>query len=495
MDPRADLVLANRAYCDHDLPPGEGPAVSPGHGGLLAALRSAIVPWDGRSGTTWIGSGRGSCDRQYTDEHGYELIDTARGALRHQRLYFDEDTWRGHYSETANSFLWPLLHLVREPLPRVADYYPHPHTPPLAAWHSYERVNSAFARAAVENHPARSCWVHDYQLALAPALLRERALAVPIGFFLHTPFPDIHVASHFLDPTGRDYLRQFVAGLLGSDLVGFQSAPDRERFHSAALELGLAEVAGEEMFVQGRRMRTGVYPVGVDLEEVVEAARTARLPAGVTEAASSGLPLVIGLERADFTKGIPERLEAVARLWREGVPFAYVGAAAPTRDGVPAYDELGPAISRAAAGCTEAAKSAGGRFLFFEEAMSWEEVVALQREADVVFTSSLADGMNLVPLQAAVAQSLRPGSRRAVIITGRDAGVAHTFAGYEEDGLVAVDPLDAEAMALTLRAALAGQPGRVSDRLIASVRGNDARNWAARFLSDLEGAHAHARSH
>jgi trehalose-6-phosphate synthase len=452
------------------------------------------VPWDGHSGTTWIGAGRGSCDRQYTDEQGYELIDTARGPLRHQRLYFDDDTWRGHYSETANSFLWPLLHLVREPLPRVADYYPHPHTPTVAAWHSYERVNSAFAQAAAENHPARSCWVHDYQLGLVPALLRERSLGVPIGFFLHTPFPDTRVAMHFLDSTGRDYLRQFVRGMLGADLVGLQSAPDRERFYAAATELGLAERAGDGLSVDGRPVRTGVYPVGVDLHEVMLAAESATPPAVVAEAVAAGLPLVIGLERADFTKGIPERLAAVAQVWREGIPFAYVGAAAPTRDGVHAYDELGPAISRAAAACREAAISAGGRFLFLEEVMSWEDVVALQREADVVFTSSLADGMNLVPLEAVVAQSVRPESRRAVIITGRDAGVAHTFAGYEEDGLVAVDPLDGEAMALTLRAALAGQPGRVSNRLVAGVRENDARSWAARFLSDLEGVHAHTRS-
>jgi trehalose-6-phosphate synthase len=113
-------------------------------------------------------------------------------------------------------------------------------------------------------------------------------------------------------------------------------------------------------------------------------------------------------------------------------------------------------------------------------------VVALQRDADVVFTSSLADGMNLVPLQAAVARSLRAPGERATIITGKDAGVASAYAGFEEDGLVSVDPLNPRAMEETLLAAIAGELPRVSDRLIAAVREHDAHAWATSFLGDLE---------
>ena len=96
--------------------------------------------------------------------------------------------------------------------------------------------------------------------------------------------------------------------------------------------------------------------------------------------------------------------------------------------------------------------------------------------------------MNLVPLQAAIAQSLRPAAERAVIVTGKGAGVASAFAGFEQDGLVTVDPLDPAAMDATLRAAVTGELPRVSDRLIAAVRSRDARAWATRFLNDLEEA-------
>jgi len=115
-------------------------------------------------------------------------------------------------------------------------------------------------------------------------------------------------------------------------------------------------------------------------------------------------------------------------------------------------------------------------------------VVALQRAADVVYTSSIADGMNLVPLQAAIAQSQLPEHERAVIITGRDAGVASVFAGFEKDGLVPVDPLDIGAMSDALKEAISGRPGRISDRLVSAVMANDARNWAARFLGALDAA-------
>ncbi|MEJ5220858.1 MAG: hypothetical protein WHT63_02495, partial [Tepidiforma sp.] len=117
----------------------------------------------------------------------------------------------------------------------------------------------------------------------------------------------------------------------------------------------------------------------------------------------------------------------------------------------------------------------------------WADVVALQRDADVVFTSSLADGMNLVPLQAAIAQSLRPAEERAVVLAGVDAGVTKVYGGDGRDGLRAVDPLDQQSLLEGLTEGLEGRPARISDRFIALVRERDARSWGERFLDDLEG--------
>ena len=482
----ANLILANRAYLDHEAPRGANEPSSAANGGLLTAVRPVIAPWDGGSGTTWIGVGRGTYDREWVDSGGYELLPTPRGPLRHRRLFFDDVTWRGHYGSVANSFLWPLLHLVREPLPHRTGYYPAPAVPSPTEWEAYSRVNAAFAAAACGEGTAGTAWVHDYQLGLVPAMLRARGYAGRMGYFLHTPFPDLDIASDYLDEGCTEFLRQFVDGILGADLAGFQSADDVCRFADAAARLCGAEQRPGGMNYGGRFVATGAYPVGIDADELLAVARKAQPPALLDDLLDSNLPIVVGLERADFTKGIPERLEAVAEAYRRGARFAYAGIAAPSRHGVAAYEGLAAVIEAAAESAAEAARVTGNLFVHTHAAISWPEVVGLQGRADVMFTSSLADGLNLVPIQAAVAQSLRPQAERAVVITGRDAGVASAFAGFESDGLVPVDPLDVDDLTAVLINALAGLPGRVSDRLIAEIRSNDALAWATRFLTDLE---------
>ncbi len=476
MDPRPRIVLANRAFVDHATPPGARamPEVPPG--GLLAALRPLVEPWDGSQGTTWIGAGRGSCDRAWTDDRGYEFIPTPRGPLRHRRIYLDNPTWQGHYGAVANSFLWPLVHLVRRPLPLITDYYPLPATPSDGQWDAYRWVNELFAAAVVDEEPGQTCWVHDYQLALVPAFLRRHGFRGAVGFFLHTPYPDPATATSVLEPRGMHIFREWTQGILAADLVGVQSEGDRNRLLEAARAFG----------GPGPLPRIIVCPVGIDCDDVDAAAAAGGLPIAMDQIADLSLPLVVGLERADFTKGIPERMRSVARLLDGGARFNYVGVAAPTRRGVHAYTRFDSNL-RAAAGIAEAAgRRAGVSVIHYEEALGWPDVVALQREADVVFTSSLADGMNLVPLQAAIAQAQRPPGERAVLIAGADAGVASAFPGFELDGLVPVDPLDATSMDATLEAALRGEPGRVSERLIAEVRRRDSRAWASAFLSELE---------
>ncbi len=481
-----DIILANRAFVDHEEPPGTGAVPVPAPGGLVAAVRGVFDPWDGGAGTTWIGAGRGAADRSWVDERGVELLATSRGPLRHRRLFFNDDTWRAHYARVSNSFLWPLLHLSKRPLPLVTGYFPAPRIPLPDEWAAYGAVNEAFAAAAMAEVGASTCWIHDYQLALVPAMMRGAGFKGRTGFFLHTPFPDLAIAESFLDPRGRESLATMVGAILGADLVGLQTAGDCERFAAAAAALcGATPVAGG-VRSGGRVTCIAAHPVGIDVDEVVEAARTFDLPERAQRALRPGFRLVVGLERCDFTKGIPERLRAVAAAMEEHGPFAYVGIASPTRPGVDAYAALKFAITGAASKACAAAERTGGTFVHLGESVPWGEVVALQRQADVVFTSSLADGMNIVPLQAVAAQSLRPFDQRAVIITGKDAGIANTFPDYAGEGLVQVDPLDPDQMTAALGEALAGRPARISDRFVGEVRRRDALAWAKRFLTDLE---------
>ena len=488
MSVRADLILANRAYLDHSEPASSGIVTNSASGGLLAAVRPVIEPWDGNSGSTWIGAGRGPFDREWTDEQGFELLPTRRGPLRHRRLFFDDATWNAHYGSVANSFLWPLLHLVHSRLPATTSYYPAPQSPSAHDWQSHRSVNEAFAGAAAAESGAPSCWIHDYQLGLVPLMLRERGFSGRIGFFLHTPFPDVEIAAPYLEGSSGHAFAEFIAGILGADLVGLQTEADVERLCAAAVSLAGCAPHPSGLLHDGRVVSIAAYPVGIDVDEVLEAASDAAFPGEFEAVRLAGQPLVVGLERADYTKGIPERLRAITRAYERGERFSYLGVAAPTREGVEAYARLEEAIAGAAREAEQAATSAGSNFVHVRSSIPWRSVVALQRQADVVFTSSLADGMNLVPLQAAVAQSLKPLETRAVVITGKDAGVAVAYSGFERDGLVPVDPGDGEEMTSTLIEALAGRPGRVSDRLVDDIRRHDAVNWATRFLSDLEAA-------
>lgn len=489
MPPRIQLLLANRAYSDHTTPRSVPAAPAVGAGGLVAAVHSLIEPWDGAAGTTWVAAGRGAFDREWTDADGFEILDTARGPLHQQRLYFGDDAWDGHYTRVSNAFLWPLLHLVRERLPEVTGYFPPPECPDGTAWQHYVDVNATFAQAALRASPSdQTCWVHDYQLALVPQMLRERGYNGRIGYFLHTPFPDIDIAAPYLTGEGRDRFAAFVGGILGADLAGFQTEADAERFRRAATALDVAVMRDGALWQDVRRIETGAFPVSIDTAEIEELAGRARLSERFEAMCGVDLPVVVGLERADYTKGIPERLRTIASAYRAGLHFTYIGAAAPTRAGVRAYEKLNAFIATAAVEAEEAAAALGVPFLQLHESIPWDEVVALQREADVVFTSSLADGMNLVPLQAAVAQAGRAQDKRGVIVTGRDAGVAQVYDGYAGDGLAIVNPLDSVAMGETLQAALAGRPGRISDRLIETVRRRDAHAWATGFLTRLEAA-------
>ena len=291
-----------------------------------------------------------------------------------------------------------------------------------------------------------------------------------------------------LDAAGLARLSAVVRGMLGADRIGLQCRPDVDRFAAWLERFEGLEPKGGSVVIEGRAVRFDAYPVGIDAAEVDQLASLPGRSPGAAEALAAGLPLVVGLERSDYTKGIPERLEAIAAALDAGSRFAYVGIAAPTRAGVAAYDRLETAIEQAATGARRAAAAAGTPFLQLRQAIPFEEVVALQREADVLFTSSLADGMNLVPLQAAVAQSRRLPERRAVLIAGRDAGISHAYGGSLAPGLVSIDPLDRVATAETLRAAVAGKAPRVSDAFIREVRRNDARAWATQFLTDLEDA-------
>ena len=242
-----------------------------------------------------------------------------------------------YYEGHSNATIWPLYHDAVEP----PVFHRH--------WRdAYRSVNQRFAAAADRvAAPGATVWVHDYQLQLVPAMLRARRPDLRIGFFLHIPFPPIEL---FMQLPGRE---EVIRGLLGADLVGFQTPLGAQNFlHLAHHLLGLRR-RGLAVEVDGRTVRAGSFPVSIDVAELEALVDTVEVKVRVEEIrAELGHPktLILSVDRLDYTKGITHRLAAYRELLAEGrldVPeTVLVQVATPSRERVEHYARLRENVER-----------------------------------------------------------------------------------------------------------------------------------------------------
>ena len=205
-----------------------------------------------------------------------------------------------YYDGFSNGVLWPLLHYQLDKLPLTSE-----------GWETYERVNRRFANAIVDEYkPGDLIWVHDYQLALVPGLVRQRLPDAAIGYFLHVPFPSAEVFRLL------QWRRELLEGMLGASLIGFHTIAYGLHFQtSAANVLGCETRQGRVSFA-GRSIRVGTFPMGIDAAEYDGLGSN---PAVVAEAerlcqAAEGAALIVSVDRLDYTKGITRRLLAFEHL-------------------------------------------------------------------------------------------------------------------------------------------------------------------------------------
>jgi trehalose 6-phosphate synthase/phosphatase len=420
-------------------------------GGLITALEPVLR----QRGGTWIGW------------PGLELRPgeklprfQASFAIRPVRL--SDAEVRGFYQGSSNRTLWPLLHL----LPDRARYE-------RRDWDAYARVNARFAEVAAKvARPGDLVWIHDYQLMLAPGQLRAVAPHLRIAFFLHVPFPPVDVFR--LLPWDRDVLR----GLLACDLVGFHVEGYARNFLDCVERLLELPVDRARMRVEyeERTVAVGAYPLGIAFDLVESRAREAEPgPAGGAER------VIFGVDRLDYTKGIPERIRAFERLLelhpehRGHVVLMQVTA--PSRSQVAEYRELKREID-------ELVGRINGRFgteswspvRYLYRDLPPEQLGALYRDADVALITPLRDGMNLVAKEFVTSQVRHAG----VLVLSRLAGAAETM-----KEAVLVNPCDVEGTAAALQQALTMPEDERRRRLVAlrdRERRFDVYVWAATFL-------------
>lgn len=437
----------------------------PSPGGLATALRAPHERSDGR----WFGwagdlSGTSAAERADIEDQ-----------LRRFRTVPVQITAREiahYYDRFSNGVLWPLLHYQIDKVNLDAD----------RDWQVYKRVNRRFADAvAAEYRSGDLIWVHDYQLALVPGYLREVLPDARIGFFLHVPFP---AADVFRILPWREEVLQ---GILGADVVGFHTSGYRHNFsHAAALILGL-DMGVDALEVFGRRVRVGVYPISIDAAAFAQAAEKPEVLEDVRRlrAETAGKRIVLGIDRLDYTKGIPRRLLAIDRyLSREtqSHPLHFIQLAVPTRERVDAYSELRRSVNELVGRVNSHHGSPSGAPVhLLYRSVSFAELVALYRAADVMLVTPLRDGMNLVAKEYVASRTDDQG----VLILSELAGAAD-----ELHGALSVNPYDLEQVASAIGEALDMGPEEQRLRMgsmRAQVQRADIHAWCRSFLEELEG--------
>jgi trehalose 6-phosphate synthase/phosphatase len=372
------------------------------------------------------------------------------------------------YAGYPNRVLWPAFHSMPDKLPLRID-----------SWPAYESANATFASVTLDRTSERDLiWVHDYQLLLVPELIRTARPSARISCFLHIPFPPYDIFR--LLPQGRDLL----TGMLGADQVAFHTADYRANFaHAVRAQLGLrVSPDNDSVRVRGRTVRLEVAPMGIHVERFERL--SARAAANGTRSVHRGTGeplLLVGVDRLDYTKGIPRRLLAFEELlrrhvkWQERVVFVQV--AVPSRTHVDEYHRFASETAALVGRINgEFGTSQWTPIHYITRPVSQSELVGLFRAARAAVVTPIRDGMNLVSKEFVASRIDEDG----VLVLSELAGAATELV----EALI-VNPYDVTATADTLHQALSMTPTERKTRMRAlrvRVRKHDVSDWAGRLL-------------
>jgi trehalose 6-phosphate synthase len=454
------VVIANRLPLDDSAAPDGACEWRRSPGGLASALHAIME----QTPATWVGWAGGTGQPP-------SLPDIGR--LRIRPLALTADELSGYYEGFANSTLWPLYHdAVEQP---VFD---------RRWWEVYRDVNRRFAEAAAEvAERGAAVWVQDYHLQLVPAMLRELRPDLIIGFFLHVPFPPPELYMQL--PKRVELLR----GMLGADLVGFQRPQAAHNVAQLATKLlGAVATDDEIVLADGRVVRTGAFPVSIDVAEmralasrpdVVSHSRQLRYDLGQPRR------VLLSVDRLDYTKGIEHRLTAYSELLRDGLvkvrDTVMVQVAVPSRERVEHYQILRDRIEGEVGRINgEYGRVGEPAIHYLNQPFDRADLAALYQIADVMVVTPLRDGMNLVAKEFVAARE-----------DGQGALVLSEFAGAaaELSDAFLVNPHDVDGLKETLLQAMEAPAEDLAARMSAmreQLSHHDILAWARAYLTALD---------
>lgn len=457
------LIVSNRLPIQATLREGEvGFKASPG--GLATGLRHVLEQhpflWLGWPGDT----------SSWTDEQREILRDRMRREHL-EPLFLSAADVRGYYGSFANGALWPLLHSLPSLLP-----------PEIQGWEDYIQVNQQFAEAVEGVYQEGDIiWVHDFHLLLLPHMLRERMPRATIGFFLHIPFPP---SDEFRILPHRE---AFLRGMLGADVIGFHTPLYANHFTSAILRLlGLTTHLGRVRLEDGRAVRVGSFPLGVDVKTFSQ-----RYPDQGVQKVIQDLrrdyvdrKIFFAVDRVDYTKGILQRLLAFERFLEQHPQdkrnYVMLQIAVPSRMDVAPFESTKRVVD-------EIVGRINGRFgepdyqpiHYMSRTFSQQELAELYRSVDVMVVTPLRDGMNLVAKEFCASRVDDDG----VLILSEFAGAA-----TEMGEALIVNPYDSDAMVRAYRDAahMSVEERRRKMRFLRErLQLLDSERWGILFLASI----------
>jgi trehalose 6-phosphate synthase len=460
------VVVSNREPVSHVWRGGQVHAQAPASG-----LVTAMDPVMRACGGVWVAHGSGDADRETVDGRGRigVPVDDPRYTLR--RVWLTKEEEQGYYSGFSNEGLWPLCHIVHtRPVFRPDD------------WAYYLEVNQKFADTVldqIKDAESPLVLIQDYHFAPLSALIKAERPDARVAIFWHIPWPNFEAFG--ICP----WQRELLLGMLGADLIGFHTQYYCNNFLETVDRALEARIDWERFSVTRGEHTTYVkpFPISVAPEFVDDPVRVSRAEL-LRRLGIQAEFLGVGVERIDYTKGLPERIRAL-RFFFETYPeyrerLVFVQLAAPSRGMIDRYQEIQREVEDGVRDLNQAFQTKTWRpFLYLKAHHEHRDIWAFYRHADFCMVTSLHDGMNLVAKEFV---SVRDDEDGALILS-RFAGASHEL----RDALI-VNPYDLAGMAESIRAALEMPPEERRARMIRmrhSVVDHNIYRWAGLLLSEL----------
>jgi trehalose 6-phosphate synthase len=464
------IVVSNREPYQHRRKNGGIEVVHPPGG-----LATGLDPIMRACGGVWVAHGSGDADRETVDANDRVQVPPDNPQYTLRRVWLTERQEELYYYRLANEGLWPLCHIA----------YTRPVFDP-EAWQVYREVNRIFADAVLEEAGGSPTFVfvQDYHLALLPRMLKESNSNLIVAQFWHIPWPNREIFRIFPWPD------ELLNGMLGNDLLGFHLRHHCQNFLDT-IDRAIEARVDPEMFTIDRAAHTTTvrpFPISIDFEQHERQARSEAVEREMEHwrglLRSEGLFVGLGIDRIDYTKGIPDRLRAVdyfLREWpeyRERLIFVQVGV--PSRSELPQYRGLAEEIET----LVEEINSKWGTdsrkpVVFHPQPLGPVQMMALHRLSHFCVVSSLHDGMNLVAKEYVASRFDEDG----VLILSRFTGAAR-----ELTDAILINPFNVEEGAAAIHEAIEvpeEERRKRMERMRSIVAANNIYRWGAKIVSEL----------